>query len=633
MLSLSRYFQPFFTTRPISQIIYVGSRAKPKYQKKLNDVGKQLGVPVHWCLGGLASDKFRRNWERHRRDHRRREAEEEAAEENEEEEEETAQLVSLAPRPLSSGQPRDAAEDGSTRQQDHVGRSDGASQPPPPFRVNQAIRGAAAATNPPGSTSSPRGNAYSTTAGIPFLRRRTRTGRHVSFAQDARDKDDDDDVNDGAAFSRKRRPRHLDTCAQFIRNMLQRRKNQRKRAATTSSAAANAAASLAPPTAENYVKTTLLNKRHRAGKRLNARPKIGSLKKASEFLTLRDKSLNRLGFLALAPQQPPTPPRSGWGGAMVTRAAARSLSSGLTTPPAATVTPPTTTTTTTRRRNKRRMNHNNDDDDDNDDGKDPNPARRSATATTTIETARGRRRNGKRVKFLVDDDNDPSLRQDRGTDTDDDDNHNDDPIPLSREDEALVDKTIEAEEAESFSFLPDSLLLFDDCLVPISSFDHQQPPGSTTTTTTTTTTTPSKNSHNAARKTQNIFTETLQFLSSLALEHAHHDSLHFVVTSQSVLSSAGTSAVARCFKTLRQNIDAHILFDQPLQDARSFFTNLVSGPGECAEGRVQSVYPDILFSVWLFHTFLPTHIPRRFYQFEKRFSRNRGQRPAGNTLR
>ena len=647
MLSLSRFFQPFFTTRPLSQIIYVGSRAKPKYQKLLNDVGKQLGIPVHWCLGGLASEKFRRNWERHRREHERREAEEAEEEEDEEEEDDEENAAAAAeeeerrqrdeaaaaaaattlPESLRHGRHL-SANDSSVRLDDATDQN-GSRQSARVFEATRAATtGATAAATSTAAALSPsatRRTRKSATAGTRHLERRPTAGRHVSFTNHH-----DDDNND--VIARGRRPRHLDTCAQFIRNMLQRHKNQRKRGGTTSTATTptSASSSAATPLVTDYVKTTLLNKNHRASKRLNARPKIGSLKKASQFLTLRDRSLNRLGFLALAAQRPPSSTtkqqqplrsssRTGWGGAMVTRAATGSLPSGSTTTTTPTPSPaarrrrrhqPKATTTTKRRRSRTNDDDGDDDDDVDEDEKASKNQKRTTTATTTNKTTmtrgrgqRRRRQNGNRVKFLVDD-NEEKHRD--GLYHDDDDNNDDDDdgdgkIHLSREDEAIVNRTIDAEEAESFDFLPDSLLLFDDCLVPISPLDHQRLPGSTTHNATASSSSSSSssspsstintrnknnnNSNNAARQTQNAFTEALQFFSSLALEHAHHDSLHFVVTSQSVLSSAGTSAVARCFKTLRQNIDAHIVFDQPLQDARSFFKNLVSGAGEFEESR------------------------------------------------
>ena len=606
----------------------MGSRAKPKYQKLLNDVGKQLDIPVHWCLGGLASEKFRRNWEKHRREHARREAEEAEEEEDEEEEkddeeeeqrrrDEAAAAAAAATLPESLRGRHLSANDSSVRLDDATDQN-GSRQSARVFEATRAATTGAkttatstAAALSPSATRRTRKSATAdiSATGTRHLERRATAGRHVSFTN--RHDDDNNDV-----IARGRRPRHLDTCAQFIRNMLQRHKNQRKRGGTTTTTTttSSASSSAATPLVTDYVKTTLLNKNHRASKRLNARPKIGSLKKASQFLTLKDQSLNRLGFLALAAQHPPSPkqqqhqqpPRSrtGWGGAMVTRAATGSLPSGSTTAAAASPTPPSPAPARRRRqrttkRRRPRTKDDDDDDDDNDEKPSKNQKRTTTAATTnktTMTRSRGQRQrqNGNRVKFLVDDNEDDN--RDGLYNDDDDDDHNDDDdnhpgkIHLSREDEAIVNRTIDAEEAESFDFLADSLLLFDDCLVPISPLDHQRLPGSTTTTTTTNNATapssssssPSsnKNNNNAARQTQNAFTEALQFFSSLALEHAHHDSLHFVVTSQSVLSSAGTSAVARCFKTLRQNIDAHIVFDQPLQDARSFFKNLVSGAGE-----------------------------------------------------
>ena len=67
ILQLCRNFRPFFSTKEIKSIVYVGNHANPEYLQRLKDVGRELGnVPVHLCVGegGIHSSKFRRNWER-----------------------------------------------------------------------------------------------------------------------------------------------------------------------------------------------------------------------------------------------------------------------------------------------------------------------------------------------------------------------------------------------------------------------------------------------------------------------------------------------------------------------------------------------------------------------------------------
>ena len=455
----------------------MGNRAQPKYQDLLNNVGKSLGIPVHWCLGGIHSKKFRENWERARNEHRRREEESNVA------------------TPVT----------------------------------------------PSDSTSTTQPNEAQTRADN--ARKKPQGHNHDDEDNDEdSDDDDDDDENDdkdsNGAPPSHRRHRQMDECSQFIRKMLQQHKNSRGNHANPSTT----------PTSLDYVQSHLLKKNHRASKHLNGRPKLGSLRKASQFLTLRDKAVGKLGFLALAsqPKQQQRQPTLKAGGGAVTRSASRS-------------------------RLWRDEEKEKDTNEERRRGGRNEPGGPTTTATATarmkLKSRYSGRRGGKRIKFNTDD-------NDNDKNDDDDDNHEDvlaasstsipTKVSLTKEHERALEETIAEENAEFIPFIKDQLLLFDDCLVPIDPLyaDNNNE---------------NNNKGHAARRDQNLYTETLQFLTSLALEHAHHQLYHFAVTSQTVLSSSGSSAVARAFKTLRQNLDAHFVFYQPLQDARAFFKNLTSG--------------------------------------------------------
>ena len=158
---------------------------------------------------------------------------------------------------------------------------------------------------------------------------------------------------------------------------------------------------------------------------------------------------------------------------------------------------------------------------------------------------------------------------DYNNDDDDDDDDVNSP-PLSKKSRKLLDTQLERESDELINFPPHSLLLLDDVLTGSSGGPANDGPDGSN----------SFSSHfDNARKIRDTFTANLQFLQSLATEYSHHAQISFCVTSQSTLSSSGTgsNAAARALRIIRQNTDAHILFQQPVRDVRSMLQNLSVG--------------------------------------------------------
>ena len=110
---------------------------------------------------------------------------------------------------------------------------------------------------------------------------------------------------------------------------------------------------------------------------------------------------------------------------------------------------------------------------------------------------------------------------------------------------ALEQRLKEEDESENIPFSEDTLLVLDDSLVPPNPLKG--------------------GGADAARQDRENYLGTIRFISNMFLEGCHHMKIHLIVTSQTTLSSnAGASAVARAFRDIRQNIDSHILFFQPL---------------------------------------------------------------------
>ena len=62
LLDLARFFCPLFSLSKITELVYVCNSISPKYKQCLEDVGKQLQIDVHVCVGGISSEKFQTSW-------------------------------------------------------------------------------------------------------------------------------------------------------------------------------------------------------------------------------------------------------------------------------------------------------------------------------------------------------------------------------------------------------------------------------------------------------------------------------------------------------------------------------------------------------------------------------------------
>ena len=119
--------------------------------------------------------------------------------------------------------------------------------------------------------------------------------------------------------------------------------------------------------------------------------------------------------------------------------------------------------------------------------------------------------------------------------------------PLTDESRINLERRLRENEAEDhISFRPETLILLDDALVPIDPLKH--------------------GNADAVREERDRYLTTVQWITKICLQDGHHLRLHLAVTSQSLLSSSGSSnAISRAFRTIRQNLDSHIIFFQPLQ--------------------------------------------------------------------
>ena len=205
LCDLASSWRPFWSTRAVKEVVYVGNHATPAYLGRLREVGRRLGIPVHICVeqGGIHSPKFKRNWDR-----RISRGRDDIADED---------------RPLAEAENRDELED---------------------------------------------------------------------------DDDDDDEDDDEATPSKRKKgnKKDNDACADFIARMVRQ----------------HCARPNAAPAARSYAKNVIGNdaavdagsrKRRSTSVNLAQRPKLGNIRKARSFLTLRDKPLQNLGFLAVAPQR------------------------------------------------------------------------------------------------------------------------------------------------------------------------------------------------------------------------------------------------------------------------------------------------------------------------------------------
>ena len=57
-----RFFSPVFSVNKISEVVYLCQNITPSYREALLKIGKDLGIAVHICVGGLSSTKFQKSW-------------------------------------------------------------------------------------------------------------------------------------------------------------------------------------------------------------------------------------------------------------------------------------------------------------------------------------------------------------------------------------------------------------------------------------------------------------------------------------------------------------------------------------------------------------------------------------------
>ena len=112
------------------------------------------------------------------------------------------------------------------------------------------------------------------------------------------------------------------------------------------------------------------------------------------------------------------------------------------------------------------------------------------------------------------------------------------------------------ENEQPCEFLPESLILIDDA------FCHKASCIS---------------SDVNAKQKNNEYVRTLNFIQSLAQKYCHHYRWHLCITSQSPLSSAGTSAVAQMFRDIRTNLDSIGLFNLIARDQQTLLQQIYSG--------------------------------------------------------
>ena len=105
-------------------------------------------------------------------------------------------------------------------------------------------------------------------------------------------------------------------------------------------------------------------------------------------------------------------------------------------------------------------------------------------------------------------------------------------------------------------FLPESLILIDDA------FCHKAS---------------CLSSDANAKQRNNEYIKTLNFIQSLTQKYCHHYQWHLCITSQSPLSSAGTSAVAQMFRDIRTNLDSIALFNLIARDQQTLLQQIYSG--------------------------------------------------------
>ena len=273
---------------------------------------------------------------------------------------------------------------------------------------------------------------------------------------------------------------------------------------------------------------------------LARRPKMSSLKKLKQFLRFEDRSLQKSGFLAL--EKP--------GGTIITRSRGKQQQNQEQQQLTSTSAPPPK-----RRRQQQPQQQ-------------PLNRKRKATTAATVRKL-------------------PRMDDDKNNVDDDDDNNNNnnknnnnknehDLPPLSERNRQLLDDRLKAEQDEEITFQNNCLLLLDDVLTGSANDDHDIDYAS-----------------DVAKKSRDQYVQNLQWIQSLATEFSHHARINFCLVSQSTLSSsaAGSNLAARSLRILRQNVDSHIIFQQPVADTRQFLQSVSVGEDYQA---LKQIYNDLV---------------------------------------
>ena len=79
------------------------------------------------------------------------------------------------------------------------------------------------------------------------------------------------------------------------------------------------------------------------------------------------------------------------------------------------------------------------------------------------------------------------------------------------------------------------------------------------------------------KKKRSNYLKTLEFINHLCLELSHHMKIHVVIISQSNLTGNGNNYISSLYKSIKNNIDTFILFQQSLADIRNFLLSLGTG--------------------------------------------------------
>ena len=141
----------------------------------------------------------------------------------------------------------------------------------------------------------------------------------------------------------------------------------------------------------------------------------------------------------------------------------------------------------------------------------------------------------------------------------DPDRNEGEPISFSTHEEVGPQNSYENDEAHvnaQCQFLEDSLILIDDA------FCHK-------------TSCISTDSDNKQKNAE--YLNTLRFIQSLTQKFCHHYRWHLCITTQSPLSSAGTSAVSQMFRDIRTNLDGTAVFSLVLRDLQTLLSQIYSG--------------------------------------------------------